>query len=49
MCSNGLDFQSVMVLIYPIVYLMILVLCYFIGVILGKIFNYSAGEKNKRY
>ena len=45
MCLKGLDFESVMVLIYPIVYLIFLIICYFVGLLLGKIFNYGAGEK----
>lgn len=45
MCSNGLDLQSIMVLLSPVIYVLVCIMCYFLGMILNKIFNIGAGKK----
>ena len=47
MCKKDLDYESIIVLLSPLVLLIVSIICYFIGVIFEKIFDFGAGKKIK--
>lgn len=47
MCMKDLDYQSVMVLLSPLIYIILCIICYFTGILLDRIFNLGAGNKIK--